>query len=276
MDSKYLLPKMIPELLKAVDEAERRRERINQTTTIDLVKKENSSVGVKIIGIVKKYGKDLSLKGLDNSEKGVVIEYLKILKDIIEQDMPMCKIFPQSEIKDILSLKRDLIGFFSRKADIDSLLNGQNDFFKTLYEGLRLDYSGSKFDLADNYMGMLIVSMPNFSLRTPIMKELSCSGSAIRKIYMENDPPYSGIGFISNEWCVPEFYISISDKSDSGKKNYASFPQEAFSASFKIISHNNSIIELASYNAGDSECAADDRFVIYDKYNNFAKSNGWI
>ena len=125
-------------------------------------------------------------------------------------------------------------------------------------------------------MGMLIVSMPNFSLRTPITKELSDSESLVRKIYMENDSPYSGLGFISNEWCVPEFYISISDKSDSRKKNYGSFPQEAFSASFKIISHNSTIIKLASYDAGDSECTADDKFVIYDKYNDFAKSNGWI
>lgn len=276
MDSRYSPLKMSPELLKAIDEAEQRREKKNQTRTIDLVKQENSSVGVKIIEIVKKYGKDLSLKKLDNSERDVIKEYLKILKNIISQDMLMCKIFPQSEIKEILSLKRDLIGFFSRKADIDYLLKDQKDFLKTLYEGLRLDYNGSKFDLADNYMGMLIVSIPNFSLRTPITKELLDSEPEIRKIYMENDSPYSGIGFISNEWCVPEFYISISDKSDSKKKNYGSFPQEAFSASFKIISHDSSIIDLASYDAGDFECAADDKFVVYDKYKDFAKHNGWI
>ena len=112
MDSSRLPLKVTPELIKAINEAEKRRVKINQTTTIDLVKKENSIVGVKISEIVKKYGKDLSLKKLDNSERCVVKEYLETLKKIIRQDMPMCKVFPQSEIKEILSLKRDLIGFF--------------------------------------------------------------------------------------------------------------------------------------------------------------------
>lgn len=276
MDSRHLPLKITPGLIKVVNEVEKRRMKIDQTTTIELVKKENGIIGDKIIEIVKKYGKDLSLKKLDDGERSVVKKYLEILSKMIKQDMHMCKIFPQSEIKEILSLKRGLIGFFSRKADIDFLLKGKNDYFKILYEGLRLDYNGSKFKLSDNYMGMLIVSMPNFSLRTPITKELSDSESLMRKIYIENDSPYSGIGFISNEWCVPEFYISISDKSNIGMKNYGSFPQEAFSASFKIISHNSSLIELASYDAGDFECAADEKFVIYEKYNDFAKNNGWI
>lgn len=268
--------KITTELIKALENAEIIRKHFNETTTLDLIGERDNNIGLKIKEIVKKYGKNLSYKTLNNDDKIIFEEYLKILKDTIKQDMIMCKIYPQSEIKKVLSLKRDLIGFFSRKADIDFLLKGQSDFFKTLYEGLRLDYNGSKFDLADSYMGMLIVRMPNFSLRTPITKELPISGSELRKIYMQNEPPYSGIGFISNEWCIPEFYISITDKSDGENKNYGSFPQEAFSASFKIISHNSSIIDLASYNAGDFECAADDKFVIYDKYNNFAKQNGWI
>lgn len=266
--------KITPEIVKAVEDADIKREKVNRTSTIDLVNEINSKIGKEIKEIAQKYGKNLKGEKLTDDELHIIKDYLNLLGKVIKQDMPMCKIFPQSEIKTILSLKKDLVGFFSREVDINYLLKGRDDYFNALYYGLRLDYNGSKFNEEDKYMGMLIVSMPNFSLRTPIMKELSDSESLWRKIYIENDPPYTGIGLIANEWCIPEFYISIADKSyDNKKEDYGSFPQEEFSASLKIIGHNNDIINFASYYAGDIECASDDKFVIYDEQKEIAKKN---
>lgn len=264
------------EIRKAVESANAKLEQANKTPTIDLL---NNEVGKKIKEIAIKYGKNLSGKNLDDEELYIIKKYLEILNDVIKQDMTMCKVFPQSEIKNMLNLKKDLVGFFCRKADIDNLLNNSinEDYLTTLYEGLRLDYLNSKFKLEDDYIGMLIVKLPKFALRTPLDNKVFNDFLAKRRIFVENNPPYSGIGLIANEFCIPEFYISITNESRGDKKKvFDSFPLEAFCAEIKIVGHKNDIISLASYDAGDFECASDDKFIIYDKQKDFAKQNGWI
>jgi hypothetical protein len=255
---------------EAAINAIKKLDQINNTPTMTLVSKIDEKVADGMKNIVSRYQGELNYLKLNDNEKEVLCTYLVVLGEAIKHDCKMCKAIPSSQIKDVIELKRDLSGYFAREADIKYLLTGKSDYFNALYNELRLDYPDSKFEKNDRYIGVLEVDLPKFSLRTPLTSGATKGKLTERYVIKEFPEPYSGIGITASQYGIPEFYISINNDGSGD------FPQESFSSDLFIIGHDSQIMKLASYDSGDFDCAADEKYIVYERMKNVAKINKWI
>lgn len=263
--------------LEESQEVYKHSQKIDATFTGDLISNKDPKIQREVENILKKYSDKLCQDMLTQSEKGTMEQYLIILNETLKNDCTMAKVIPQSDIRDFLLLKRDLKGFFARHADINKLLTKSNNYYNTIYDCLRLDYDGTKYDITnDDYMGLIIVRIPNFALRVPLRKTYidQLRNDLKRYIIREDGSPFSGIGFTANIQGIPEFYVSITNHNED---NNNGFPIFAFSAKLNLIQHNTDIIDFATYDCGDSDTSADEHFVIIDSHTNIniAKNYHW-
>lgn len=258
------------DFIEAANKAFLNNKKIDETTTIDLINDR------KLMGNIKKLlNKCNDNNGIDNfseEELSIISNYICELEGIIKQST-MCKVIPMKQVKKLIHLELDLKGFFTRKADFMALLYGKNDCVGALYSGLRLDYSKSEFEVDDDFYVVISVELPRFSIRVPTKTTPNLDSIKSRYINIDNGWPYTGIGFISNEFLTPEFYISIDQNGNKSEP----FPIRAFTANLYLAKKGEKeLIHFAVFDCGDNECAADEKFVIDPKQLDFARKNGWV
>lgn len=261
--------------LELAERAYKARAKFDESTTLDIIKEIAPDIVEGIIGIKKKYKNELNYQFMNPDEKYIFMRYITVLYSALKSDCTMAKVVPQSEIKYYLELKRGFKGCFTRYADFKSLISNSNDNFMTIFNDLRLDYKGTEFNPEkDEYMGLVVSTLTNFSVRVPALEEFanSLNGYEKRVAISKDEMPFAGIGFTASEFGIPEFYISITnDKSD----RFGAFPIEAFSSKFYLIQHNSEIIDFASFDCGDYEVASDDKFIINGIHKEVANKYGW-
>lgn len=153
-------------------------------------------------------------KTLDKSECKLMVDlHNKVQNSISNSIITMCKVFPgdfQLNYNDVFDC-RDFGKCMVRKADLNWILeNGErNNAFENLYYGLALNFNGENYSKYD-CMYVLEIKIPKFAARMPVNMDY-CTGNYI---YKEDDEPYTGFGFTKSEKGVPEFYISITNKSE--------------------------------------------------------------
>lgn len=249
--------------VEAAKEAYSNKKKIDKTTTIDLIGDENLVEDIK--KLLSKFD-GATKDSFSEDEKSIINRYICRVDKIIKQG-PMCRVISQNEIKKYIDLEIDLKGFFTRKADFDALLYEKKDCVSALYNGLKLDYPKSIFTPDDDFYGVITVELPQFSIRVPT-KISNLDSIKSRYIYINNGWPYTGIGFIANEFLTPEFYISIDQ---NGKKSEA-FPIQEFGATLYLAKKNENKPTCLAIYADES----DEYFEVIPQQREFARKKGWI
>lgn len=264
----------IEDLAQQFEQQQMYEKKINETPFFDILEKNLSK---KVLNIIhNKFG--YRQIRLSKEENLILLDARNALQDSLKCNTVMCKVLPIKYIRSYLSTNYEFSNCMLRKGDLKYLIDNNFDknIVTTLYNSLRLDYSGSEFKKCKK-MVILEVKLSSFANRIPLNSKYF---DKRKDTILHNNPfPYLGNGYTSNIHGIPEFYVTISNEISSYvtasgailKVGYGKFPIMAFDVDLFVADREaNEIVKIASYN-----CDTIEGQNIYDKFSKYNSTNNF-
>ncbi len=227
--------------------------KIDTTPSLDLLDANTASEIKKILGKLKSNN---NIK-LTADEKFILLNSRDQIQKQLRQQVTMCKIIPIGDINQYLSFNYDIGNFMLRRADLHNLIqcNYCNNIIDTLYHCLRLDYGHNSPFSSCNRLAVVELKIDNFACRVPLANT-EYEKIEDKKININYDDPYTGVGWTKSCYGVPEFYVTIANEEKSYintdgnlfSVGLGKFPLMAFDTNVYVADRNlNSLIKIACY-----------------------------